>query len=122
MNCVKRSPAADLIRILAFILVISVHFFMNNGFYSQTVAGKRMFIMTLMRSFFIICVPLFITLSGYLLRKKKLEKSYYKRISKIIITKDKKILVFFFIPICLRIETVLGASVFIAFVGNSTIS
>lgn len=45
-----------------------------------------MFIMVLMRSFFIICVPLFITLSGYLLRKKTLEKSYYKRISKIVIT------------------------------------
>lgn len=86
MNCVKRSPSADMIRILAFISVVSVHFFLNNGFYSQTVAGKQMFIMTLMRSFFIICVPLFITLSGYLLKKKKLEKSYYKRISKIIIT------------------------------------
>ena len=86
MNHIKRSPAADLIRILAFISVVSVHFFLNNGYYSQTVVGKRMFIMTIMRSFFIICVPLFITLSGYLLKKKKLEKSYYKRISKIIIT------------------------------------
>ena len=86
MNYAKRSPAADLIRILAFFLVVSVHFLLNNGFYSQTVTGKRMFIMMLMRSFFIICVPLFITLSGYLLRRKKLEKSYYKRISKIIIT------------------------------------
>ena len=85
MNYAKRSPAADLIRILAFFLVVSVHFLLNNGFYSQTVTGKRMFIMMLMRSFFIICVPLFITLSGYLLRRKKLEKSYYKRISKIII-------------------------------------
>lgn len=45
-----------------------------------------MYIMTLMRSFFIICVPLFLTLSGYLLRRKQLEKNYYKRISKIIIT------------------------------------
>lgn len=86
MNHVKRNPAADLIRILAFFLVVSVHFFLYNGFYSQIVVGKRMFIMTLMRSFFIICVPLFITLSGYLLNRKKLEKNYYKRISKIIIT------------------------------------
>ena len=86
MKDVKRSPAPDLIRILAFVFVVSVHFFLNNGFYSQTVAGKRMFIMVLMRSLFMICVPLFITLSGYLLRKKKLEKSYYKRIVKIIIT------------------------------------
>lgn len=86
MNTARRSPAPDLIRILAFFFVVSVHFFLKNGFYSQTVAGKRMFIMVLMRSFFIICVPLFITLSGYLLRKKTLEKGYYKRISKIIIT------------------------------------
>lgn len=82
----KRNPAADLIRILAFFLVVSVHFFLNNGFYSCVVLGKRMYIMTLMRSFFIICVPLFLTLSGYLLRRKQLEKNYYKRLSKVIIT------------------------------------
>ena len=86
MNLTKRNPAADIIRILALFLVVSVHFFLNNGFYSHTVEGKRMYVMTLMRSFFIICVPLFLTLSGYLLRRKQLEKSYYKRISKIIIT------------------------------------
>lgn len=86
MDYTKRSPAADLLRIFALFSVVSVHFFLNNGFYSQTVAGKRMLIMTIMRSFFIICVPLFITLSGYLLRRKKLEKSYYKRIGKTITT------------------------------------
>ena len=86
MNYLKRTPAADLIRLLAFFSVISVHFFLNNGYYSQPIEGKRMFIMTTMRSFFIICVPLFLTLSGYLLRGKKLEINYYKRISKIIIT------------------------------------
>jgi surface polysaccharide O-acyltransferase-like enzyme len=84
MNYVKRSPAADIIRILAFILVVSVHFFLNNDFYSQTVAGKRMFIMTLMRSFFIICVPLFITLSGYLLKNKKLKKAIIKELAKLL--------------------------------------
>lgn len=86
MSGVKRNPAADIIRILAFFSVVSVHFFLKNGFYSQTVEGGSMFVMTVMRSFFIICVPLFLTLSGYLLRKKQLEKKYYGRISKIIIT------------------------------------
>ena len=86
MNSAKRSPAADLIRIFAFFSVVSVHFFLHSGFYTQPVIGKRMFVMTLMRSFFIICVPLFLMLSGYLLRKKQPEKSYYKRIGKIIIT------------------------------------
>lgn len=86
MNSTKRSPAADIIRILAFFLVCSVHFFLNGGFYLEIVEGKGMYVMTVMRSFAIICVPLFLTLSGYLLRKKQLEKSYYKRIWKIVIT------------------------------------
>lgn len=86
MESAKRSPAADLIRILAFFSVVAVHFFLNNEFYTQIVEGERMFVMTIMRSFFIICVPLFLTLSGYLLRKKELGKKYYKRIGKIIIT------------------------------------
>ena len=82
----KRSAAADIIRCVAFFFVVSVHFFLNNGFYSQAVVGNRMFVMTIMRSLFVICVPLFITLSGYLLRKKELSVKYYTRISKIIIT------------------------------------
>lgn len=86
MSLVKRNPAADIIRILALFSVVAVHFFLNGGFYSEIVQGKRMFILTIMRSFFIICVPLFLTLSGYLLRKKKLEVKYYSRVSKIIIT------------------------------------
>lgn len=86
MISTKRSPAADFIRILAFFLVVSVHFFLNNGYYSQIIEGKTLYVMTLMRSFFIICVPLFLTLSGYLLRRKQLEKSYYGRVWKTVIT------------------------------------
>ena len=86
MSGQRRDISADIIRCLAFFFVVSVHFFLNNGFYGQPVVGTRMYIMTLMRSFFIICVPLFLMLSGYLLRKKQLEKRYYKRIGKIVVT------------------------------------
>jgi len=82
----KRNPAADIIRCIALFFVISVHFLLNNGYYGQPVEGIKMLIMTVMRSLFIICVPLFITLSGYLLRKKELSLKYYSRISKILIT------------------------------------
>lgn len=86
MELTKRNPAVDLIRILAFFFVVSVHYLLHNGFYSAPVAGIRMYIMVLMRSLFIICVPLFLTLSGYLSWKKQLQKSYYKKIGKIIVT------------------------------------
>lgn len=86
MDLKKRNPAADLIRVLAFFLVVSVHFFKHNGFYANTVEGERMFVMMVMRAFFIICVPLFLMLSGYLLQRKQLEKKYYLRIIPIILT------------------------------------
>lgn len=86
MNTAKRNPAADLLRIFAFFCVVSVHFFLHSGFYSRTVVGKRMFVLILARSFFVICVPLFMTLSGYLLRRKKPEIGYYKKIGKILVT------------------------------------
>ena len=74
MSIKKRSAAADIVRCFAFFCVVSVHFFLKNGYYTQPVKGERMFVMTVMRSFFIICVPLFLTLSGYLLRTKELSK------------------------------------------------
>ena len=86
MSLQKRSAAADILRCLAFFFVVSVHFLLHNGFYSQTVEGKRMFVMVMMRALFIICVPLFIMLSGYLLRKKTLSRQYYTRIGKILLT------------------------------------
>ncbi len=82
----KRSVAADLLRCLAFFLVVSVHFLLHNGFYYYPVEGTRMLIMNFMRAFFIICVPLFLTLSGYLLRKKELSGKYFTRITDIILT------------------------------------
>ncbi len=72
-----RDSSLDIIRIFAFLCVISVHFFYHNGFYDQDVLGKRMYLMVLMREFFMVCVPLFMVLSGYLMRKKTISKKYY---------------------------------------------
>ncbi|MBE6572213.1 MAG: hypothetical protein E7656_08200 [Ruminococcaceae bacterium] len=78
----NRSPACDIIRIFAFLSVISVHFFMNSGFYSVPIDGARLYLMTVARCFFMVCVPLFLILTGYLMCNKKLEKGYYGRITK----------------------------------------
>lgn len=86
MNSTKRNPAADIIRCLALFFVVSVHFMLKNGFYAQPNVGIRMYIMTIMRALFIVCVPLFLTLSGFLLRNKILCKSYFFRIFKILLT------------------------------------
>lgn len=81
----KRDIGLDLTRIVAFISVVAIHFFLNSGYYNEPVVGKRMYIMTLGRTFFGICVPLFMLLSGYLMVNKSIsiEKktllNYYKK-------------------------------------------
>lgn len=82
----NRNSAMDIIRIIAVFSVVSVHFFLHNGFYYQTVEGTEMYIMVLMRTLFSVCVPLFLILTGYLMRNKTLSKKYYSGITKTLIT------------------------------------
>ncbi len=80
----ERNYALDIIRIIATFFVVSVHFFLHNGFYYTQVTGKRMFVMVCMRTLFMTCIPLFLILTGYLMNKKKLSFQYFKGIIKTI--------------------------------------
>ena len=82
----KRDSSLDVVRIFAVLSVISVHYFLNSGFYNNIVAGKRMFVMVTVRGFFMVCVPLFIMLTGYLMSKKELSPKYYCGIVKTLAT------------------------------------
>lgn len=83
----SRNVNLDLIRCVAIISVISVHFFLNIGFYNEPVLGKKMLLMVMMRTFFMVCVPLFILLTGYLMadREIMITKKYLLKLSKVIV-------------------------------------
>lgn len=74
----QRNVNMDIIRCTALFFVIAIHFYLNSGYYQLPVVGKTMYAMTFVRSIFMTCVPLFLMLSGYLMRKKTLTVSYYK--------------------------------------------
>lgn len=78
----KRDLNLDLIRCVAVFCVLSVHFFLNSGYYSETIHGKKIYIGTIMRTMFMVCVPLFLLLTGYLMNSKVLSKKYYRGIHK----------------------------------------
>ena len=80
----KRDARLDIIRIFSLFCVVAVHFLLNCGFYNEIVEGKKMLFMCIYKAFFIICVPMFITLTGYLKNKEKLSKNYFKKIEKIL--------------------------------------
>ena len=85
MKIKKRNINIDLIKCIAVFSVISVHFFLNNGFYDSTILGKNMYIMTMFRTLFMICVPLFIITTGYLMKNKELNRKYYFGIIRVLL-------------------------------------
>lgn len=82
----KRNINIDLIKCIAVFSVISVHFFANTGFYDKTISGNDMYIAVFFRTLFMICVPLFMITTGYLMKNKTLSKKYYLGISRVLIT------------------------------------
>lgn len=80
----NRNIGLDVIRCIALFCVISVHFFLNNGFYDEPVIGFPMYVMVLMRNSFMVCVPLFMLLTGYLIRSTEVSRNYYFKLEKVI--------------------------------------
>lgn len=81
-----RDSNLDLVRSIAFLLVLAVHFLLNTGFYDTPSVGGRMLFGEIYRSFCLCCVPLFVVLSGYLLGEKVLSWKYYKGVLRILVT------------------------------------
>lgn len=81
----NRNPAMDILRIVAVLCVISIHFFYHTGYYNTTADNDLMYFATVLRTLFSVCVPLFMILSGFLLCNKTLKKGYYSGIRKTII-------------------------------------
>lgn len=72
-----RFPGLDLVRSVAALFVVSVHFFFNCGYYSTPLNDKVTFMMTAMRWLFLCCVPLYMMLTGYFKCNKELNRQHY---------------------------------------------
>lgn len=75
----------DLIRCIALFLLVSLHFFLNTGFYNTTLIGKKMYLAASLRTISMLCIPLFLLLTGALMHKKELNKKYYHGLKKILL-------------------------------------
>lgn len=75
----------DFIRAAAAVSVIAVHFFLNSGFYdvpASSLPRAGIFL----RTQFMVCVPLFLLLTGYLQRSKTWNRSYYRGLGSLLLT------------------------------------
>lgn len=62
----ERLYGPDAVKCAAVLLVVSVHFFLNTGYYSLPLSGAVMAVCTWLRMLFMVCVPLFMMLTGWL--------------------------------------------------------
>ena len=74
----------DIIRCVALFCVIAVHFFLKTGFYNEPVDDLSMFGMIIMRNSFMICVPLFMLLTGYLIHNADISLKYYIKLVRVL--------------------------------------
>ena len=80
-----RSVGIDMIKAMAVLFVLCVHFSLNTNYYSTPIASASMFIQSWLRWLFFIGVPLFIICMGYLNHKKTISRSYYLKIFRVLI-------------------------------------
>lgn len=80
-----RNYGVDLVRILAVILVLIVHFFLNTKYYDTPIVGSSMIVQSVIKNFALICVPLFILITGFLNNKLEYNKSFFKSLLNILI-------------------------------------
>ena len=82
----QREFGLDLARAAAVTLVLSVHFFMNSGYYQTPILGKTMVLATVLRMAFMTCVPLFMLLTGWLCIDRRWSPGYYRKLLPILLT------------------------------------
>jgi len=68
----------DVIKVIAIVSVVSVHFLLNTDFYGVPIIGTSLNVQVFYRQLFIVCVPLFLLATGYLQLEKEWNKKYLK--------------------------------------------
>lgn len=77
MKTESRNFGVDLAKIVAAIFVPMIHHFRFAGFYEKNIAGVGMFLYTMEFGVLMSCVPIFLVISGMVLRNRKIDKNHY---------------------------------------------
>jgi surface polysaccharide O-acyltransferase-like enzyme len=85
-NAIHRNTGFDILRCFAIFSVIAGHFFsLHTNFKNEIFAGTSMFLQASIAPVFYACgVPLFLLLTGYLNCYRKIEKTYFHKIWKVL--------------------------------------
>lgn len=82
----QRVIGLDIVRCVAILFVIASHFFINTPAHEAVFSGCSMFLQGMGRTLFMVNVPLFLILTGYLNLNKTVTRKYYKAMIAVILS------------------------------------
>ena len=80
-----RFAGIDIVKITALFLVVTVHAFLNTGFYGTPISFTFGAVQMYFRWAAFCCVPLFMTVTGYLMSRKTLSGKYYAGVLRVLV-------------------------------------
>lgn len=72
----------DVIRCFAMFTIAANHFYSYCGYLTHPIEGPVMYAMTIFHQVFLVTIPIFLMLSGYLMIHRKPERRYYAKLGK----------------------------------------
>lgn len=76
----KRNINIDVLKCIAVTFVICVHFFLHTSYYGRSFSFKSIFYSSFIWIIFMTCVPLFIMVTGCLMKDKTYNKAYFLKL------------------------------------------
>lgn len=80
----ERKLNIDLLKCIAIVFVVGVHFFLHTNYYGQSFTFKNIFLSSFIWMILMTCVPLFIMTTGYLMKDKTYSEDYFIKLLPVI--------------------------------------
>lgn len=80
----ERKLNIDLLKCIAIVFVVGVHFFLHTNYYGQSFTFESIFLSSFIWMILMTCVPLFIMTTGYLMKDKTYSEDYFIKLLPVI--------------------------------------
>ena len=80
----ERKLNIDILKCIAIVFVVGVHFFLHTNYYGRSFSFKSIFLSSFIWMILMTCVPLFIMTTGYLMKDKTYSETYFIKLLPVI--------------------------------------
>ena len=80
-----RHVGIDIVKCMAILSVVGVHFFLNTKFYTTNLNNVNLLLQTIIQQLFLVCIPLFLMSTGYLNNSIDISKKHFKKLIPVIL-------------------------------------